>query len=331
VLTIAEARKVLRIVKAEYHIFGKTRGLIGALAAIGSDLEEDHTFELIAYRTCENFRATPRKVDRSSIRMMARKYHETTFNNIDPETGRILICPHGPDPVLFGIRGEEPASLIHAFNEIRIEEPVSNVMIFRTNQGTDAHLNHHININKIRPYISATISGVVEKGPIVVKGGHVIFTLRDVTGIVDCAAYKPTGNFRTIARNLVPGDTVIVHGGVRRSPSGTELTLNLEKLEITSLVEKVCFGNPLCSDCQRKCESMGKDQGFRCRKCGRKYPRLARTRTVIDRGLNIGSYLPPPRAHRHLSKPMNRIVNRHFHEDSMSRVNSLENIAVALS
>ena len=49
ILEIEEAREILDEEGIWYRGFKKGRGLIGALAAVGADLE-DYTYELIAYR-----------------------------------------------------------------------------------------------------------------------------------------------------------------------------------------------------------------------------------------------------------------------------------------
>src|SRR5437016_6819552 len=228
-----------------------------------------------------------------------------TFNNVDPETGRVLICPHGPDPILLGIRGEDPASVAKALNQIKIDEPIERTMIFKTNQGTDAHLRCHRKIETLRSYQSTVITGRVRDAPRVLRGGHVIFRTGDETGSVDCAAYRATGPVRETALQLVPGDSVTVSGGIRPRPLG-ELTLNVEKLEVTGLVDTVRLENPSCSNCRTRCESMGKGQGFRCRKCKVRLPKTSRVEKLELRKITLGTYLPQPRAHRHLTKPASR-------------------------
>ena len=87
-----EALKLIKRFKGEASGFKKGRGIIGSLAAIGENLNEDHTYEIIAYRTLEN-RGSPRKIQASSVIEMNEKTSPLTFNSIDSETGRILITP----------------------------------------------------------------------------------------------------------------------------------------------------------------------------------------------------------------------------------------------
>ncbi len=170
----------LRLVKrfgAEAVGFKKGRGIIGGLAAIGEDLSGDHTFELITYRTPEN-RGKPRRVQDSSVKEMD-TVSSLMFSNIDPETGRILITPRGPDPILYGVRGENSEVVKQAHEIIRPDEPVERWVIFRTNQGTDAHLRKVSTVREIQPYNPVVVQGVVSKQPQVIQGGHVIFSIQD--------------------------------------------------------------------------------------------------------------------------------------------------------
>ena len=304
VLSIREARRVIDEIGAESCVLKGSRGLVGALASIGADFNRDHTFEIIAYRTTENI-GTTRRVNLDSVRLMDAMFCDLTFNNVDPETGRVLICPHGADPVLLGIRGEDPASVAEAFNQITVEEPIEMKMIFKTNQGTDAHLTCRRTIETLRPFQSTLIAGRINDAPRTIRGGHVIFKTSDETGSIDCAAYRTTGSIREIASHLIAGDTVIVSGGIRVRPTGA-LTLNVEKLEVTDLASAVLWENPLCSHCGARCESMGRDQGFRCRKCGLRFEKASKIPRSKARAIRLGIYIPPPRTHRHLTKPLSR-------------------------
>ncbi len=289
---------------AESHTWRGTRGVIGALASIGSSLETDHTFEIIAYRS-KQFLSSPRAVNLDSVRKMDLRHQGKTFNNVDKETQRVLACPHGPDPVLIGVRGVNPSAVLDAFREIEFGEPVERVMLFKTNHGTDAHLQVERKVSRLAPHQSAVVTGEVGNMPRTERGGHVFFALRDDTGSVDCAAYEQTGTLRNIVLKLVPGDAIKAAGGVRRGPQG-HLTLNLEKIEILNLEREFVLLKPRCSVCGGSCESMGRDQALRCRKCKIRYSRSTVKRVELKRKLTRTVYLPPPRAHRHLTKPFSR-------------------------
>ena len=302
VLTIRQARAAARKANAEIHGLIGVRGMIGSLAAIGAGLDSvEHTFEIIAYRVRENL-GSPRRIDHDSVKLMNAKYDTLTFNNLDPESGRILISPHGLDPVLLGIRGYSPKDVLGAFNEVRLGEEIERVMIFRTNQGTNAHLGRARRTVDLKPHQSGVITGRVDDVPRVLRGGHVIFGLRDDSGLIDCAVYRPTGSLAMAARDLLPGDRVRASGGVRGFRRGKP-TLNVEKLEVIHLVEKFGHENPTCNVCGGRCESMGRGQGLRCKKCGQRNDNGSKILVRQERDLQPKIYIPPPRARRHLTMP----------------------------
>jgi tRNA(Ile2)-agmatinylcytidine synthase len=304
VLSVVEARSVARQSFVETHLLKGSRGLIGSLASIGAGLDSvEHTFEIIAYRTAENL-GTLRRVNGESIKIMDSKHGSGTFHNLDPESGRILVCPHGPDPVLLGIRGLTPQGVQEAFNRVRINEHVERIMIFKTNQGTDAHLTRHRKVIELARYQSAVVTGRVDTIPKVLRGGHVVFQLSDETGSVSCAAYAPTRSLKTVARDLLPGDRARVYGGIRGCRNG-KLTVNLEKIDVLSLVENVNKENPMCNSCGGRCESMGRGQGFRCKKCGLHNETRTTTRIVTPRSLQLATYTAVVSARRHLTRPGN--------------------------
>ncbi len=279
------------------------RGLVGALAAIGELLTNDHTYELLAYRLPEN-RGKPRAVDPRSVAEMDETTKPFTFNNYDEETKRVLITPRGPDPVLLGVRGEGPDVVLRAFKMLKLGEPVERWVIFRTNQGTDAHLVRRT-VRELRPHLPAVVRGRVASVPKMLPGGHVVFRLADGTGEVDCAAYRPSGRLAKVALALWPGDLVEAAGGVKLGPQG-QLTLNLEKLRVLELAEKLLPQNPRCPRCGKRMKSMGAGKGFRCPRCGHRDPEARKEWVRVPRDIRPGLYLPPPRSQRHLTKPLRR-------------------------
>ena len=305
IVTLKEATKLINKFEGEALGFNTCRGIIGALAAIGEILENDHTYEMIAYRTREN-RGSERHVDEQSIFEMDRLTLPFTFNNVDLEKHRVIITPRGPDPILLGIRGETPETVKKAFKMVKSLEPVERWVVFRTNQGTDAHMIRASALSDLKPYSSVIAKGVVSRNPRVVPLRHVIFSIKDSRGEVDCAAYEPTGELRKVAKELVEGDEVEVYGAVRRRQKGKRLTLNLEKINILSLASCVKYRNPRCRSCGKRLESMGKGQGFRCKKCGVRYEAAEKVRVPVDRPLTIGLYVTSTRSQRHLTKPLRR-------------------------
>jgi len=305
IVKIKEALKLIKTFKAEAVGFKKGRGIIGGLAAIGETLEEDHTYEIITYRTPKNC-GTPRKIQASSVKDMNDKTSPLTFNNIDPETGRILITPRGPDPILYGIRGESPEVVKEAHETILSQEPIERWVIFRTNHGTDAHLRKVSSISWIQPFNPVVIQGVVNMTSQVIQGGHVIFSIEDETGQIDCAAYEPTGALQKVAKQLIPKDYVEVWGGVRLASKNHPNTINLEKIQILKLAPKITLFNPKCPRCGKRMKSMGKGQGFRCERCGYRSAELRKVAVRSKRDLKKGLYTTSPRSQRHLTKPQCR-------------------------
>ncbi len=300
-----EALDLIRHFGAEAVGFRSGRGIIGSLAAIGETLTGDHTFEFIAYRTPSN-RGTPRKVDAASVFKMDEAMAGLTFNSVDAGKRRVLLAPRGPDPVLLGLRGESLDAVKRAYKMLDIGEEVERWVIFRTNQGTDAHLQRFDRIADVKPYQPVVVEGSVVAEPHCIPGRHVIFTIADGSGQVDCAAYEPTGKFKNVVKSLIRSDRIEVFGGVRPSSKKRPKTVNLEKMRLLALAPKSKVQNPVCSVCGKHTESMGKGQGFRCKRCGLRMREAKKTYSMVERGVAEGLYIPPPRANRHLTKPLSR-------------------------
>jgi tRNA(Ile2)-agmatinylcytidine synthase len=304
IVTLKEATALIGRFGAEAVGFNTCRGIIGALAAIGETLEGDHTFELIAYRTEAN-RGSKRRVVEASIFEMDKLTQPYTFNNVDYEKRRVIITPRGPDPILLGIRGETLEIVRKAFAMVKPLEQVERWMIFRTNQGTDAHLTRAATLSEIKPHQSIIAKGAVSRKPQVVPVRHVIFALKDTTAEVDCAAYEPTGDLRKVAQELLEGDQLEVYGAVRRPHNGNPLTLNLEKISIQALASKIAYRNPMCPSCGKSSESMGRAQGFRCKKCGTRF-KAEKIDIVEPRRVSTALHFASTRSQRHLTKPLRR-------------------------
>lgn len=305
VVSLKEALKLIRKFEAEALGFNNCRGIIGGLAATGETLRGDHTYEIIAYRVPENY-GLKRRVDEASIFEMERATEPYTFNNVDLERGRVVITPRGPDPILFGIRGESPEIVKKAFGMVKTLEPIERWVIFRTNQGTDAHLRHVCHLNEISPYSPIIARGIVSKNPWTVPLRHTFFSITDETGEVDCAAYEPTGALREAASKLIPGDYVEVYGGVRKPSGNNPLTINLEKIRLLRLTPKIVYRNPICPKCSRRLKSAGRGKGFKCEKCGAKYRDLEKVMFAEERELRKSLYMTSTRSQRHLTKPLRR-------------------------
>lgn len=275
--------------------YKKGRGLIGALASIGLDLY-DYTLELLAYRKPERF-GSKREYDKESFFEADKKTYPKTFDTVDWHNKEVVCVPNSPDPVLFGIRGEDIYALKEAF-EIVKTEPIDKYMIFITNQATDMHLIHYNEIEKLENYRSYILKGeVIDKYEI--QGGHVFIVIQTPFGEVKCAAFEPTKQFRNIVRKLERSDVVEVYGSMKRN------TINLEKINIVELAKIFIEENPICPVCKKRMESAGRNQGYRCKKC--KTKSKEKIVKIKPREIEEGFYEVPPRARRHLSKPLVRM------------------------
>jgi len=296
------AKKFAKKGDLEFFYHGNGQGLVGAIGAIGYEFG-DSTLELLSYRRRSKF-GTPRNISAQSVRLMQEKTFPQTFNSFDAKKGRILIAPRGPDPVFYGIRGEDVGSLLSASKMIETDERLSGFMIFKSNQGTGDHLKNYLNPEDLRPYYSGKLVGTVSGTPHVTRGGHAFFKINSKNSEINCAVYKPTG-LAHAASKLIKGDKLLVAGGVRKASKLYQRTLNLELIKILRLEKNLVLGNPYCKGCQKSMKSKGRHQGFQCVACGRR----SKDKIILERtrDLRKKSYLPLVSAHRHLTRPAQRM------------------------
>jgi tRNA(Ile2)-agmatinylcytidine synthase len=229
---ILSPHTVKRFVKRQGGMFlglGNGMGVVGAAASLGFDESEDHTFELIAYRRRESW-GKPREIDPASVKAMEATTFPHTFNSFDHQKRKTLVAPHGPDPVLMGIRGDSPEAVAEAFSMVRCQEAPEGWMVYLTNQHTDAHLRERLDWK--------TFSSGWDEGTVLEvstgRGGHVYLTMKGRQPF-RCAAYEPTGDLRRASKLLTPGDRIRVYGGVRKPTSLHPKILNLERFDVLSL------------------------------------------------------------------------------------------------
>jgi tRNA(Ile2)-agmatinylcytidine synthase len=303
VLTVDDAKNILNSNKAYYKGFKNSRGIIGATASIAWKDQQDITYELITYREEDRW-GSKRYVDDESTKKMDKQI-KSTFDNFDYKNNHNRLVPNSPCPVLFGIRGDNDKDLYKAKSMIKSEE-INSWLIFQTNQGTDNHLLKKM-ISNIKLYQSVIVEGVINNTPRTIEGGHVIFSIKDKTGEIDCAAYEPTKEFRNIIRELIVGDKLEVYGGVREKP----LTINLEKINVLNLEKHLDkIENPVCPNCGKHMKSKGTGQGFKCKRCGTK-----ENKPVLQekkRNIKLGFFEVPVCARRHISKPLKRYNHKAF-------------------
>ena len=305
ILSKQKAEKIAKENRVRHFTFGNGQGLVGSLAAIGSLEEGDHTFEAIAYRRCKNY-GTTRQINASRVIQYDKRTFPNTFNNYDQNHRRVLIAPHGPDPVFCGIRGESPEVVVSSLQWLQPEEILDGYMVFRSNQGTNLHLQNELKLSKIRVYMAGYVRGQVITKPHTIQGGHVFFEIEDSGGVTASAAvFEPTG-LTNIASQLEIGDVIEIGCGIRRATCNSPPILNVEYIYILKIVEIYNLFNPPCKNCTKKMKSEGKDKGFQCDRC--RYKDGTSKKIPIPRNRNVltGLYVPTPKSHRHLTKPFHR-------------------------
>lgn len=274
------------------------RGLIGATAAIAW-VPVDRTYEVIAYRKPWKW-GTGRCIDSASVARLSQHF-PSTFSNYDTINRHVCIAPSSPCPVLFGIRGDDPAVLEGAMRSVDAEDH-GRWLLFETNQGTDDHIEDQT--ERLALFHSYMLMGTVARDPWTVRGGHVFFSLKTPSGETTCAAFEETKELRRPVKSLLPGDTVAVWGSLKPGVEGE--SLNIEKIEVISLVaRRLKEANPLCPVCRKRMKSAGKDSGYRCRICHTR--RAEAEYRIAQRFITPGLYSVATSSRRHLSKPPERM------------------------
>lgn len=298
ILDVDMVKKVGHSAKAVMKGWKNERGIIGALAAVGADLTE-HTYEAILYRP-GGVKDRERKVDRNSLQEASREY-PSTFFNVD-EKGEPVCIPHSPCPVILGLRGVDPSDCLNALRIVKAQG-FERWVLWKTNQHTDAHIEMVEGLSELRTFSSISAEVIVSSPPEYRDGGHLFFVVKDnADNNVTCAAYEPTKDFRKRLFGLAPGDRIRVWGSVRSEDVPT-VTINLEKIEVKVLADVFTVSNPRCNECGGPTGSMGKGQGFRCKKCGYRGEEMVQVRERIERDVKEGLIEPPPDAWRHLFRP----------------------------
>ena len=291
--------------KIDSFYLGNGQGLIGAIGAVGYKFS-DHTFELLCYRKKSQF-GKKRIISKYSVKKMQSVTFPETFSSYDNKNDRVLITPHGPDPVFYGIRGETVKSVVLASTIVSADEKLDGYMVFKSNQGTADHLKNELEPNDLKPYTSGFFVGKVCTKPITERGGHVFFSVEVKGRKIRCGVYKPTKITKT-TQNLIPGDMIRVGGGIRKASKNHSRVLNVEFLDIIQLAKNIMLTNPTCKKCNKNMKSNGNRQGFECVKCGAKF--FSKSKLEIPRKIQSKLYLPDISAHRHLTRPSQRLKKK---------------------
>jgi len=285
--------------KLNIHVEGG-RGIIGALASLGEDFSNDVTYEVLVYRDGEE----RVEITSSTLKNISEAAKPFTFLNVD-EDGRVLIMPKGPDPVLFGIRGDSPyhvlAVMTYILNIMNVK--YSGWIVYKTNQATNNHLKMR---PKYRPYAPYITIGIIEK-TFRTQHHHLVVKLNNNVKII---AYRHLGKILNVLQNSV-GSLVEVWGGVK--PEGRGYSLYLEGLKVLSNYN-IKLLNPKCPKCNSRMKSSGKGRPLRCPKC--KYLLRVFSKTIVKDGHTLhGIFYPRLSEFRHLMKPEDR-----FGIEGMGRV-----------
>jgi len=291
--------------KIDSFYLGNGQGLIGAIGAVGYKFS-DHTFELLCYRKKSQF-GKKRIISKYSVKKMQSVTFPETFSSYDNKNDRVLITPHGPDPVFYGIRGETVKSVVLASTIVSADEKLDGYMVFKSNQGTADHLKNELEPNDLKPYTSGFFVGKVCTKPITERGGHVFFSVEVKGRKIRCGVYKPT-KITKATQNLIPGDMIRVGGGIRKASKNHSRVLNVEFLDIIQLAKNIMLTNPTCKKCNKNMKSNGNRQGFECVKCGAKF--FSKSKLEIPRKIQSKLYLPDISAHRHLTRPSQRLKKK---------------------
>tara|TARA_B100000949_G_scaffold84801_1_gene75721 strand:- start:1202 stop:2329 length:1128 start_codon:yes stop_codon:yes gene_type:complete len=233
----------------ESFYLGNGQGLVGAISAIGYEFF-DHTFELLCYRKKSQF-GKKRGISRDSVKKMQSITFPETFSSYDSENDRVLITPHGPDPVFYGIRGETIKSVVRASTIVNADEKLDGYMVFKSNQGTGDHLNNELQVGDLKPFTSGFLVGEVCNKPVTQQGGHVFFSIEVKDRKIRCAIYKPT-KITHVAQNLIPGDRIHIGGGIRKASKNHGRVLNVEFLRVLELAKNNSLLTQLVKNATKK-------------------------------------------------------------------------------
>jgi len=287
---------------------GYSRGLVGTLAAIGaSNSLSECTYEILVYRIRDNY-LRERCVDEKTVKSMDSEFRNQTFLNYDYVNDKPLIMPSGRNPVLLGIRGEDPAILVRALKTLKLCEEFEGWLIYKTNQGLNAH-HMERSVEEFRPYQTGCVKGKVIEKPSVRLGGDVLLKLSDLENKSSLwvVFFKETG-LGKVARYLVSGDVIRVCGGGKWWED-LGLVIHGDLLEVIELVSEV-LKNPTCPLCGRRMKSAGRGKGWKCPACVYKSLTLGKEKVRIYRSIIIGTYRPVDSAVKHLVMPQSRVGRR---------------------
>lgn len=275
---------------------GDGRALVGCLAA-AAWAGPPSSYEFIAYRSASRW-GKPRDVDPRPL--LGLDHAGTTFHTYDPEALRPCCIPHTPDPVLLGLRGRDPETLLATAQRampMAAREPIDGWLLWASNQASGDHVSPVERLVEAPALATVSIEAQVTGAPTTVQGGHVVVIARDADDQpFQAVAFEPTKSFRDRVRGLVPGDRVRFVGAL------ADGAIRLEKMEVVALTPRLRRENPLCK-CGRRMRSKGPSTGFKCPACGAYLPREAAGHVEEKAQVALGWHEVPIIARRHLHRP----------------------------
>ena len=295
-VTPDEARHAAGLLGVPHRFRGTGRSLAGCLGALAWP-GPPASHELLAYRERSRWG-------------MPRSMHEQALLHLDAdgvtfhtsEADHVVAVPHGPDPVLVGLRGRDPARLQQeGLRALRLaaQEPIGGWCLWDTNHASGDHVTSVQRVVDGPRWGTISCEAVVAGAPESREGGHVFVRMTDAAGAgFEAAAFEPTGRLRHAVRALVPGDRVHIVGAY------DDGLVRLEKLRVASLAAHVQkIANPDCPSCGKRMKSSGRDAPFRCRACGTEADRSAAAFADVARDVALGWHEPAVGARRHLHRP----------------------------
>lgn len=293
VVPVEQVRQELTSAGAWFRTHGSDQGLVGAAASIAWPGRRG-TWELISYRAPARY-GRPRRVDARSVRA-AQAADPRLFLCFDERTRRLLVAPHTPCPILFGLRGTTRTAPLRARSRVR-SEPVERWVLFRTNQGTGDHLTRRES-DQWPEYRSGWIRGELREEVRAQAGGHVRFSIVPARGPpVGCVVFEPTKVLPGVAQDLRTGDRVRVWGSRGKMPE-----VRVEGIEVLRWApSQGRTVPPRCDACHRATRSLGRLRGYQCPGCHRRWPPEASLRPDREPPRPLGTYHPTPSARRHLA------------------------------
>ncbi|MBW3583307.1 MAG: DUF1743 domain-containing protein [Euryarchaeota archaeon] len=268
------------------------RGEIGALAAAAWPMTR-YTWEWIAYRD---------DADRRPGRDLSREVVEgllatrRAFDDRDAATGRLRMVPRTPCPVLYGLRGTDPHTILDKVTAL--DDGRHGGLLFRTNQATGDHAAHAS--DQPTPWSVVRTGVTVTAHPERRAGGHLFVRAETDGASLLLAAFEPTKGLRDVLDRTMPGDRLEVLARTGRDAT----TLRLEAFRPLTLVPRTrSMPNPRCPVCGRAMKSAGHGAGYRCRPCGERAD--ATVVGVRESVLILGSlYQVPDHVRGHLLPPL---------------------------